>query len=57
MVPHPLSIVSPFWHNANFEKVGIIDIGDYRQRKSLCSTMKLALMTLGEGVTIDRVFI
>ena len=31
----PLSIVTPFWHNANFEKVGIIDRGDYRQRKIL----------------------
>ena len=28
-----LSIVPLFWHNANFEKVGIINRGDYRQRK------------------------
>jgi hypothetical protein len=29
----PLLIVTPFWHNANFEKMVIIDRGDYRQRK------------------------
>ena len=31
----PLSIVSLFWHNANFEKVGIIDRRNYRERKIL----------------------
>jgi hypothetical protein len=29
-----LSIVTPFGHNANFEKVGIIDRCDYRQSNS-----------------------
>ena len=34
-VQSTLSIVPPFWHNANFEKVEIIDRGDYRQSKFL----------------------
>ena len=52
-----MSIVPPFWHNANFEKVGIIDRGDYRQRKILMFYYEIGTDDTGRGVTIDRVFI
>ena len=40
----PLSIVTPFGHNANFEKVGIIDRCDYRQGKFLMFYYKTGTM-------------
>src|SRR5215204_3667012 len=47
-----LSIVTPFWHNANFEKVGIIGRCDYRQGKIL---MSYYANWQRRGVIIDRV--
>ena len=57
-----MSIVTPFGHNANFEKVGIINRCDYRQRKILIimfyyesGTRRVRIIENDSyGVTIDK---
>jgi hypothetical protein len=44
-----LSIVTPFGHNANFEKVGIIDKVYF-----LCPTNQIGSGGTSESVTIDE---
>ena len=53
----------PFWHNANSEKMGIIDRYNYRQRKILMFYYKSGtgrvriIGNVSYGVTIDSVTI
>ena len=51
-----VSIVPPFWHNANFEKVGIIDRGDYRQRKILMFYYEIGTDDTGRGCDYRQSF-